>query len=62
MMNQPCNSTIISARNAILTADQTLHGGKYKCDIWKALAKHGVGNSATTTKTDKTDLPQALIM
>ncbi|KAL2911272.1 decapping endonuclease targeting mRNA [Polyrhizophydium stewartii] len=57
MMNQPCNPTIISARNAILTADQTFYGGKYKCDIWKGFAKRGVGNSATTTKTDKTDLP-----
>ncbi|KAL2911068.1 decapping endonuclease targeting mRNA [Polyrhizophydium stewartii] len=57
MMNQPCNPTIISARNAILKADQTFYGGKYKCDIWKGFAKRGVGNSATTTKTDKTDLP-----
>ncbi|KAL2915544.1 decapping endonuclease targeting mRNA [Polyrhizophydium stewartii] len=57
LMNQPCNPTMIQARNAILTADQTFYGGKYKCDIWKAFAKRGLGNSATTAKVDKTDLP-----
>nr|KAJ3414651.1 hypothetical protein HK105_001710 [Polyrhizophydium stewartii] len=57
MMAQPCNPTFITARNAILTADQTYYGGKYKCDIWKAFAKRGMGNSATSSKTDKTDLP-----
>ncbi|KAL2917400.1 decapping endonuclease targeting mRNA [Polyrhizophydium stewartii] len=57
MMNQPCNPTIIQARDAILKADQTFYGGKFKCDIWKGFAKRGAGFSATTTKTDKTDLP-----
>ncbi|KAL2912347.1 decapping endonuclease targeting mRNA [Polyrhizophydium stewartii] len=57
MMAQPCNPTIIQARDAILTADQTYYGGKNKCDIWAGFAKRGAGFSATTTKTDKFDLP-----
>ncbi|KAL2919379.1 decapping endonuclease targeting mRNA [Polyrhizophydium stewartii] len=44
MMAQPCNPTFLQARDAILTADQTYYGGKYKCDIWKGFAKRGAGH------------------
>ncbi|KAL2915188.1 decapping endonuclease targeting mRNA [Polyrhizophydium stewartii] len=57
MMNQPCNPNFVQARDAILTADRTFYGGKYMCDIWKGFAKRGLGKSATTTKTDKFDVP-----
>ncbi|CAE6419061.1 unnamed protein product, partial [Rhizoctonia solani] len=40
---QPCNPTFISARDAILQADACRYNGKYKCDIWKAFAKRGLG-------------------
>ncbi|KAL2914664.1 hypothetical protein HK105_205803 [Polyrhizophydium stewartii] len=57
MMHQPCNPTIIQARDAILTADQTFYGGKFKCDIWKGFAKRGLGNGATVDKVNNFDLP-----
>ncbi|KAJ3254026.1 hypothetical protein HK103_007565 [Boothiomyces macroporosus] len=43
---QPCNPTFISARDAIIAADQAYYGGKNKCLIWKAFAKRGLGTDA----------------
>ncbi|KAL2919754.1 hypothetical protein HK105_200670 [Polyrhizophydium stewartii] len=57
MMAQPCNPTFLQARNAILMADQTYYGGKYKCDIWAGFAKRGAGVSATQSKVDGFDVP-----
>ncbi|KAB5595169.1 Extracellular metalloproteinase mep [Ceratobasidium theobromae] len=54
---QPCNPTFISARNAIIQADANRYGGANKCTLWTAFAKRGLGNGATTTKTDNTALP-----
>lgn len=45
---QPCSPSFIDARNAILTADQNLFGGRYKCAIWKAFARRGLGMNAST--------------
>nr|KAJ3421986.1 hypothetical protein HK105_001611 [Polyrhizophydium stewartii] len=57
MTNQPCNPTVLQARDAILTAEQTFYGGKFKCDIWKGFAKRGAGVSATEDKADGFDVP-----
>jgi extracellular elastinolytic metalloproteinase len=64
MALQPCNPTFISARDAILDADEALTSSKNKCLIWKAFAKRGVGEGAssqsTTNKisvTESFDLP-----
>ncbi|QRV93971.1 extracellular metalloproteinase MEP [Ceratobasidium sp. AG-Ba] len=54
---QPCNPTFISARNAIIQADANRYAGANKCTLWAAFAKRGLGNGATTTKTDSTTLP-----
>ncbi|CAE6448737.1 unnamed protein product [Rhizoctonia solani] len=54
---QPCNPTFIAARNAIIQADANRYGGANKCLLWTAFAKRGLGNGATTTKTDSTTLP-----
>ncbi|RKP26407.1 Fungalysin metallopeptidase-domain-containing protein, partial [Syncephalis pseudoplumigaleata] len=43
MKLQPCNPTFISARDAILQAEEQNTGGKHKCEIWAAFAKRGVG-------------------
>ena len=45
---QKCSPSFIDARNAILQADQLLFNGKYKCSIWKAFARRGVGANAST--------------
>jgi extracellular elastinolytic metalloproteinase len=50
MKLQPCNPTFVSARDAILKAEEQATGGKYQCDIWKAFAKRGVGPAAKSAK------------
>jgi extracellular elastinolytic metalloproteinase len=47
LMLQPCNPTFLQARDAILQADQAYYSSKYKCAIWKAFAKRGMGVDAT---------------
>lgn len=47
MKLQPCSPGFIDGRNAILLADKLYYGGQYKCAIWNAFAKRGLGKSAT---------------
>ncbi|ORY44706.1 hypothetical protein BCR33DRAFT_679246 [Rhizoclosmatium globosum] len=58
MKIQPCNPTFVSARDAILTAESKLYGGKFKCGLWTAFAKRGLGTKAVAgTYRDSFDLP-----
>lgn len=43
---QPCSPTMPQSRDAILDADKALTGGANKCEIWKAMAKRGLGVKA----------------
>lgn len=45
---QPCSPSFVDARNAILQADQILFGGRYKCSIWRAFARRGLGVFASS--------------
>jgi hypothetical protein len=45
---QACSPSFVQARDAILQADQLLFGGRYKCSIWKAFARRGLGFYAST--------------
>ncbi|KAJ3100687.1 Fungalysin/Thermolysin Extracellular metalloproteinase 5 [Phlyctochytrium bullatum] len=54
---QPCNPTFIQARDAIIQADATANGGKFKCAIWKAFAKRGLGTAATSSYADSFQIP-----
>ncbi|KAF9976345.1 Fungalysin/Thermolysin Extracellular metalloproteinase 5, partial [Modicella reniformis] len=46
MKLQPCKPTFSSARDAIIQAEKALTRGKYRCDIWRAFAKRGLGPRA----------------
>jgi len=50
MKLQPCNPTFVSARDAILQAENAATGGKYKCAIWAAFSKRGVGPNAKSAR------------
>ncbi len=52
MKLQPCNPGFISARNAILQADQLLYGGAYSCSIKEAFRRRGMGGNASEGSTD----------
>ncbi|BGP36626.1 hypothetical protein JCM10449v2_000527 [Rhodotorula kratochvilovae] len=43
MKLQPCRPSFQNARDAILTADKALTGGKNACTIWSAFARRGLG-------------------
>lgn len=43
---QPCNPTMLSARDAILAADIVYYGGDNKCLLWRAFSKRGLGIDA----------------
>ncbi|RFS17824.1 M36 family metallopeptidase [Emticicia sp. C21] len=45
---QPCSPSFIDARNAILKADSLLFNQRYRCAIWKAFARRGLGFNAST--------------
>lgn len=47
MKLQPCNPGFIDARDAILRADELLYNGAYKCAIWEAFRRRGMGMRAT---------------
>ena len=42
MMMQPCNPTMLQARDAILRADTAYYNDAHKCEIWKGFAKRGI--------------------
>ncbi|KAJ9061554.1 hypothetical protein DSO57_1019473 [Entomophthora muscae] len=43
MKLQPCSPSFSDARDAIIQADSILTKGLYRCPIWKAFAKRGLG-------------------
>ena len=45
---QACSPSFIQGRDAILLADEMMFNGKYKCAIWKAFARRGLGVNAST--------------
>jgi hypothetical protein len=46
MKLQPCNPTLVEARDAILLADMANTGGANQCLIWAGFVKRGLGYSA----------------
>ena len=62
--SQPCNLTIIQARDAILDADLALSGGENACQIWSGFAKRGLGVNAETavneSRVDGFELPDGV--
>ncbi len=66
MKLQPCSPGFLDARNAILRADSIMYNGAYRCAIWSAFAKRGMGYSAiqgsagsATDQTAASDMPPA---
>ncbi|MEZ4854289.1 T9SS-dependent M36 family metallopeptidase [Flavobacterium sp.] len=48
MKLQGCNPTFISARNALIAADQATTGGEDFCLIWEVFARRGLGVNASS--------------
>jgi extracellular elastinolytic metalloproteinase len=65
---QSCNPTFVTARNAILAADQANNDGANRCLIWRAFARRGIGFSAiggTNARGDEVpafDIPEDCVI
>ncbi|KAF4549268.1 Fungalysin metallopeptidase (M36)-like protein [Elsinoe fawcettii] len=44
---QPCNPSLLQARNGIVDAEVALTNGRYSCEVWRGFAKRGFGFSAS---------------
>ncbi|RMA66253.1 T9SS-dependent M36 family metallopeptidase [Ulvibacter antarcticus] len=59
MKLQPCEPGFVDGRDAILQADMIAYGGEFRCLIWKAFARRGLGESANQgssgSKSDGTE-------
>ncbi|KAI0556100.1 fungalysin metallopeptidase [Xylaria curta] len=63
MALQPCNPTFVSARDAIIDADEALTGGDNACELWTAFAKRGLGEGAEYDPTNRKtsfDIPEGV--
>ncbi|KAI1184477.1 fungalysin metallopeptidase [Nemania serpens] len=63
MALQPCTPNFISARDAIIDADEVLTGGDNACELWTAFAKRGLGDGAkfdTKNRTVSFDIPDGV--
>ncbi len=54
MKLQVCEPGFLDSRDGILAADDLLYQGAYKCLIWEAFAKRGMGVNADQGSSDKT--------
>jgi extracellular elastinolytic metalloproteinase len=54
---QPCNPTVLQARDAIVQADKTLNNGANECTLRKSFAKKGLGLKATADFQDDDSIP-----
>jgi extracellular elastinolytic metalloproteinase len=65
LQNTACSPTFIAARDGIIAAATSLHGGEDVCDIWEAFAAFGLGVDAFTSGSNSTsatngfDIPTA---
>ena len=46
MKLQPCSPGFLDGRDALLKADEILYKGKYRCAIWSAFTRRGMGTLA----------------
>ncbi|KAF9443170.1 metallo proteinase 10 [Macrolepiota fuliginosa MF-IS2] len=54
---QPCNPTFITARDAMIQADENRYNGINRCLLWKAFARRGLGYNATEVYVDDSHVP-----
>ncbi|KAL0581125.1 hypothetical protein V5O48_000914 [Marasmius crinis-equi] len=54
---QPCNPTVLDARDAIVQADKALNNGANECTLRKSFAKKGLGLKATPDFQDDDSIP-----
>ena len=56
---QPCYPSFVDSRDAIFLADEILFEERYKCVIWEAFARRGLGESAVGSPLGTIDVQEA---
>ncbi|KAJ8328567.1 hypothetical protein QVD99_002957 [Batrachochytrium dendrobatidis] len=51
-MHQPCNPSLVDARDAFIASDVSHYKGANKCEIWRGFAKRGLGVKAANFNND----------
>eukprot|EP00986_Skeletonema_menzelii_P002423 scaffold652_cov142-Skeletonema_menzelii.AAC.10 len=59
LKTQPCNPSFVDSRDAILTSDLILYDEEYKCVIWEAFARRGLGESAVGSRLGTINVEEA---
>lgn len=60
---QGCNPTFVTARNALISADQATTGGQDYCLIWEVFARRGLGFGASSgSATSATDQVESFVV
>lgn len=54
---QPCEPTFVTARDAILQADQNRYNGDHYCSIWRVFASRGLGHGAAEDNANEYSVP-----
>lgn len=54
---QPCEPTFITARDAIIQADQNRYGGANYCLLWRSFASRGLGFGAAEDNVNEYSVP-----
>jgi extracellular elastinolytic metalloproteinase len=54
---QPCEPTFITARDAIIQADQNRYNGDHFCIIWRVFASRGLGFGAAEDNVNEYSVP-----
>ena len=56
---QPCQPTMVDARDAIILADEQNYGGRHTCVLWCGFARRGFGVSAHSSSFTNRDVEEA---
>ncbi|KAJ3472833.1 hypothetical protein NLG97_g10690 [Lecanicillium saksenae] len=54
---QPCEPTFVTARDAIIQADQNRYNGDHFCIIWRVFASRGLGFGAAEDNVNEYSVP-----
>lgn len=54
---QPCEPTFITARDAIIQADQNRYNGENYCSLWRSFASRGLGFGAAEDNVNEYSVP-----
>jgi extracellular elastinolytic metalloproteinase len=62
LMLQPCNPSMIQARDAIFEADKAYYASQFECELWHGFAKRGLGLDAVEKAEGATEFKDGFLV